>query len=109
MVPAEGPGLRRCWPGPGAGDGTTMDLPMRFVCSECGRSVSWEVVSGHDDLHPCAVCRGEGDVGPGGDGPSTTRTPGSLELTPENLAARTSTCDYERGLPASIGRFLVRD
>lgn len=92
-----------------------MDLPMRLICSECGRSVE----RSSDRLYSIAVCPGcgaaiEADVDPEASecdntGPYPTRTPRSLELTPADFSQESWTRTEGHVMPETIGRFRVRE
>lgn len=87
-----------------------MESPMRLVCSECGRAVE----RSDDRLfgHPlCTFCGGRGGRGSDDycDDLYPSRTPKSLELTPEDLGAAGWLRHEGRDLPERIGRFRVRE
>ncbi len=88
-----------------------MGLPLRMVCSDCGRSVTW---SGEEVLAASSSCRVCGGL-IGGDsvdfqlGPKQSVTPASLQLTPDEVGTGEWGCGSDRVIPDSIGRFRIKD
>lgn len=88
-----------------------MALPLRMVCSNCGRSVTWsgeEVIAAPS---ACEICGGEvGD--PSADfqlNPSLAVTPASLQLTPDELGANQWAPDRDCANLEAVGRFKIRE
>lgn len=82
-----------------------MGFPVRMVCSECGRSVTW---SGDGLVAPpssCHICGGQigGDSGDAARLTPPSETPASHSLSHDGYRATPG-----RGLPDLIGRFQIK-
>jgi eukaryotic-like serine/threonine-protein kinase len=90
-----------------------MEIPLRMVCSDCGRSVTWsgsnEGVAGPPSC--CPICGGRvGSESASADfGLATKGTPPSLQLTPDDFPGTPGTVSLDRGAPEAIGRFQIRE
>ena len=90
-----------------------MELPLRMVCSDCGRSVTW--TGSGDGLEgppsACPICGGEVATSSVSVdfGRQSTHTPPSLQLTPDEFAGSTQGQGVDRSAPDEIGRFQIRE
>ena len=86
-----------------------MDLPMRLVCSECGRTVD-RIGDRLSSRMACEACGAAIDTRSGDDAETPpSRTPRSLELTPDEFASNIWTRGEDQKPPQTIGRFRIRE
>ena len=90
-----------------------MELPLRMVCSDCGRSVTW---SGSDEgiagsPSSCAICGGQvaASAEEANFGLEPTHTPQSLQLTPDEFPGAGQARTTDHSAPKEIGRFQIRE
>ena len=87
-----------------------MKLPIRLMCSDCGRSLEWSGDRASEIPTSCLFCGG-GIEGISGENPAPAgplQTPSSLELTPDGTPSEFWRRVESRSLPPAIGRFRIR-
>ena len=87
-----------------------MELPVRMICTECGRSLGWSGDPAAVAASSACTCRDSDGLGSLDFSLDTGRsvTPPSLLLTPDELGAGAWGRGSDRAFPESVGRFKVR-